>query len=95
MRISSLGWAVIVLAATVTLWNVLDSRTSWAFPPAYSYSVVNGMTVKWGDPEPWNQRAEYWIRRHAKTWQREVLIVGIAAAAFLVVNGREVRKRAP
>ncbi|MGA7094762.1 MAG: hypothetical protein WBX23_12090 [Candidatus Cybelea sp.] len=79
MRINSLGWAVIVLALTLTIWNVMEYRGQMDVPKPDDYSI-----------ERWDwlmqQRQSHLLPKYV---EREVLIIGAAVAAWLIVGRRE------
>jgi hypothetical protein len=80
MRINAPGWAVIILALTLTIWNVLEYERN---KPAYVSYLPNRIMVRWE-----NTPEEYRAIRY-KYIEREVLILGAAALAWLVVNRRK------
>jgi hypothetical protein len=88
MRINSLGWAVVVLALTFTIWNFMEyQRTTPAgFSPGTPWAQIKWQPV--GAPLTWDEVSKIWFRRHAVYVERGVLIVGFAVAAFLIVNPR-------
>lgn len=78
MRLTTIGWAIVVLALTFSIWNVLEYREN----VASIYAVMDSVNRESGLPE----RAEpnIWLRQSAKYIEREVLIVGVAVAAWVL-----------
>jgi|GEM_PF-5817501 hypothetical protein len=77
MRSSSLGWAVVILALTLTTWNVMEyQRDLWSAPSVFlSDEFMQGRRS----------------RLLPKYLEREVLIVGgVAVAAWLVATRRKI-----
>jgi predicted metal-binding membrane protein len=79
MRINSFGWAVIVLAVTLTVWNVMEYHQDMAPPP-----------VSLLPPDRWDaikdERRSHVLPRYV---EREVLIIGGTFAAWLIVGRRK------
>ena len=75
MRSNALGWAIFVLGLTFTIWNFM----------AYQRDVLAAPSVFLSDAfmQPRQNRLL------PKYLEREVLIVGVAVAAWLVVSRRK------
>jgi hypothetical protein len=81
MRMNSFGWAVIVLAVTLTIWNVMEYREHTAPPPASM-----GFTLAQLDAADYARRTRI-VPRYV---EREVLIIGVAVAVWLIVGRRKI-----
>lgn len=97
MRIKSAGWVVIVLAVTLTIWNVMECQRAPVFtaiPTRWQFQHMKWEPV--GTPLSWSEKREMaearfrtWFRWHTVYVEREVLIIGGAVAAWLIVGRRK------
>jgi len=97
MRLNSLSWAVIVIASTLSAWNLIEYEV--AFPSRSAAYRAWESKIKWeavpGVPaESWTDTAKRWVTRRSKYVGREVPVVGVAIAALLIVNRRENKRSA-
>jgi hypothetical protein len=82
MRMNSLGWVVVVLAVTLTIWNFIEYERNTPVPSSH---LPNGIAVRW------HLNSEDYRAVRYKYIERGVLIVGVAVAAWLIVGRRERR----
>ena len=79
MRSNALGWAVLVLALTFTIWNFMEYQRDMSPRGRSDFSAAE-----------WDRLMQA-RRSHVfpKYVEREVLIVGAAFAAWLVLSRRK------
>jgi hypothetical protein len=79
MRMKSLGWAIVMLAVTLTIWNFIEYERNTPVPVS---RLPNGVAVRWHLDSEGYRAVRY------KYIERGVLIVGVAFAAWLLVGRR-------
>ena len=92
MWANRVGWAIIVLALTLTIWNFLAYQRSAGYSSAYARWVWGKMggtpAARPGKYPSWADTSAAWLRHRSTYVEREVLIVGGAIAAVLIISLR-------